>query len=222
MIRGLDVRGLDGTDGPAVTDGPQTSASARARAETALRELLAGNARFVGGTPDPHIVSEATRTALLDGQEPVAVLLGCVDSRVPPEVVLDQGVGDLLTVRTAGQSLAGVALGSIEFGVRVLGIPLVVVLGHTGCGAVLAALSDDHADGHLGELTGEVADRLAQVLGADPVRATGANLDATVEVLRSLGTLATPQGDDAYVVGLLYDMATGHVEVTDDAGLLVG
>jgi len=186
----------------------------------ALAQLVAGNRRFFEGTPAHHVVGERERHDLLDAQQPIAVLLGCVDSRVPPEVVLDQGVGDLLTVRTAGQSLAGVALGSIEFGVRVLGIPLVVVLGHTGCGAVLAALTDDHADGHLGELTGEVADRLALVVGDDPVRATGANLDATVAALRSLGTLRTPEGDEAFVVGLLYDMATGRVAVSDDAGLL--
>jgi hypothetical protein len=85
---------------------------------------------------------------------------------------------------------------------------------------VLAALSADPIEGHLGELTGEVAGRLARVVGDDPVRATGANLEATVEALRALGTLKTPEGDDAYVVGLLYDMATGKISVTDDGGLL--
>jgi carbonic anhydrase len=181
---------------------------------------VAGNRRFLDGTSAGHQVGDDQRAALLEGQHPVAVLLGCVDSRVPPEVILDQGVGDLLTVRTAGQSLAGVALGSIEFGVRVLGLSLVVVLGHTGCGAVLAALSDDQPDGHLGRLTGEVADRLTEVVGADPVRATGANLEATVAALRAMGTLATPAGHSPFVVGMLYDMATGLVTITDDAGLL--
>ncbi|MFN8019668.1 MAG: carbonic anhydrase [Acidimicrobiales bacterium] len=203
-----------------MTDPAVTIDEARTAARLALLALLEGNRRFAEGSMAPRTMGEAERAALLEGQEPIAVLLGCVDSRVPPEVVLDQGVGDLLTVRTAGQSLAGVALGSIEFGVRVLGIPLVVVMGHTGCGAVLAALTDDHADGHLGELTGEVADRLAQVVGEDPVRATGANLAATVDVLRSLGTLVTPAGHHAFVVGALYDMATGRLEVSDDAGLL--
>jgi len=197
-----------------------TLEQARSKAAASLRTLVEGNGRFADGAPAPHVVSEADRAALLAGQHPVAVLLGCVDARVPPEVVLDQGVGDLLTVRTAGQSLAGVALGSIEFGVRALGLNLVVVLGHTGCGAVLAALSDDHADGHLGQLTGEVADRLIEVVGADPVRATGANLDATVAALRAMPTLRTPAGHEPFVVGLLYDMATGRVTVTDDAGLL--
>jgi carbonic anhydrase len=191
-----------------------------AAARDALQALLAGNARYLAQAPASGVVTQDQRTELLEAQTPRAVLLGCVDSRVPPEVVLDQGVGDLLTVRTAGQSLAGVALGSIEFGVRVLGIPLVVVLGHTGCGAVLAALSDDHPDGHLGELTGEVADRLQKVVGTDPVRATGANLAATVAALRSLGTLVTPAGHEAHVVGMLYDMGDGTATVTDDAGLL--
>jgi len=199
-----------------------TSEEARAAAAASLRELVAGNQRFASGAPVSHVLSASDRDALTEAQHPVAVLLGCVDSRVPPEVVLDQGVGDLLTVRTAGQSLAGVALGSIEFGVRVLGLSLVVVLGHTGCGAVLAALSDDHPDGHLGELTGEVADRLTEVVGADPVRATGANLDATVAALRALDSLATPAGHAPYVVGLLYDLGSGEITVTDDAGLLGG
>ena len=196
-----------------------TSEQARDSAADSLRSLVAGNRRFADGTPAPHILSESDREALLAGQHPIAVLLGCVDARVPPEQVLDQGVGRLLTIRTAGQSLAGVALGSIEFGVRVLGIPLVVVLGHTGCGAVLAALSDDQADGHLGDLTSEVANRLHDVVGSDPVRATGANLDATVAALRELGSLVTPDGDEAFVVGLLYDLASGLVTVSDDAGL---
>lgn len=196
-----------------------TIEQARYQAASSLRALVAGNRRFADGVPDPRVVSADQRTALLDGQHPIAVLLGCVDARVPPEVVLDQGVGDLLTVRTAGQSLAGVALGSIEFGVRALGLSLVVVLGHTGCGAVLAALQDDHADGHLGQLTGEVADRLIEVVGADPVRATGANLDATVDALRAMPTLRTPAGHAPFVVGLLYDMGTGEITVTDDAGL---
>ena len=211
------LRPIDREAGPVPDTTPE---QARAAAVSSLNDLLAGNRRFAEGAPEPHVVTAAEREALLAGQFPKAVLLGCVDARVPPEVVLDQSVGDLLTVRTAGQSLAGVALGSIEFGVRVLGLSLVIVLGHTGCGAVLAALSDDHADSHLGELTGEVADRLIEVVGADPVRATGANLAATVEALRAMPTLVTPAGHRPFVVGLLYDMGTGVVTVNDDGGLL--
>lgn len=195
---------------------PSTTRSQIAAAS--LAELVAGNRRFVVGTPTPQVVAPQRRAALLEGQDPKAVLIGCVDARVPPEIILDQGVGDLLTIRTAGQSLAGVALGSIEFGVRVLGVSLVVVLGHTGCGAVLAAMNEDQPDGHLGDLVAEVAKRLSAVTGDDPVRATGANLQATVDALRGLGTLLH-EGEPAYVVGALYDMATGEITVTDDAGL---
>lgn len=203
----------------AATTPQPTSEELRAQAADALGELIAGNRRFVEGRAQGHSISDERRAELLEGQSPRAVVLGCVDSRVPPEIILDQEAGDLLTVRTAGQSLAGVALGSIEFGVRVLGIPLVVVLGHTGCGAVLAALRDDDPGGHLGELTGEVAGRLVSVVGRDPVRATGANLLATVDALRAIDTLVTPSGQRAFVVGVLYDMATGHVAITDAAGL---
>lgn len=201
-------------------DDVKASDELRDQARDALLEVLAGNRRFAEGAPESHVMSADDREALLAGQHPIAVVLGCVDARVPPEVVLDKGVGDLFTVRTAGHSLAGVALGSLEFGVRVLGVPLVVVMAHTGCGAVLAALSDDPIDGHLGQLTGEVASRLTHVVGDDPVRATGANLEATVAALRSLGSLHIPSGEPAFVVGVLYDMATGRVEVRDDAGLL--
>ena len=199
---------------------PTISLEARARAAEALNRILEGNRRFAEGRPAPHVVTPEQRKALLPAQEPFAIVLGCVDSRVPPEVVMDQGVGELFTVRTAGHSLAGVALGSLEFGVRKLGVPLVAVMAHTGCGAVLAALSADPIDGHLGELTGEVASRLHNVVGEDPVGATGANLDATVAALRELHTLVTPDGDEAFVIGLLYDMESGLLIVEDDAGLL--
>ena len=188
-------------------------------APDALRILLEGNRRFAEGTPVNPAVDTAQRAALLAAQHPIATLLGCVDSRVPPELIFDQGLGDLLTVRTAGQSLAGVALGSIEFGVRVLGVPLVVVMGHTGCGAVAAALSEFRHDGHLGELTGEVADRLSSHLGGDPIEATAGNVEATVDALRNIPTLRLPDGTTPTVVGLLYDMGLGTVSVLDDGGL---
>ncbi len=204
------------------TDAPtdRTSSDARRRrAASALEALLEGNRRYAAGALLDSKHSVERRKEVAAAQHPKAVVIGCVDARVPPELVLGQGVGDLLTVRTAGQSLSGVALGSLEFGVRSLGVPLVVVLGHTSCGAVLAAIGDDHLTGHLGELIGEVAARLVDVVGDDPIKATGGNLQATVGALRELGTMEY-EGDPAHVVGLLYDLDTGLVEVHDDAGLL--
>lgn len=186
-------------------------------ADTALATLLDGNQRFADGRAGAPVVSAERRAELLTGQHPIATVISCVDSRVPPEHVFDQQPGDLLTIRTAGQALEGVALGSVEFGVRALGIPLVVVLGHTGCGAVAAALDPNRPDGHLGTLVEEVANRLDPSLAGDPVAASRANVAATVDALRGLDTLALPDGGAPTVVGMLYDMSTGLVGL-DDAG----
>ncbi|NBM14713.1 carbonic anhydrase [Streptomyces sp. GC420] len=111
--------------------------------EAALRELEAGNRRWrTFHERHPH-ETHAVRRELIAGQHPFAVVLGCVDSRVPPELVFDQGLGDLLTVRSAGEVLDEAVLGSIAYGVLELGIPLIMVLGHQSCGAVSAAV---HAD----------------------------------------------------------------------------
>jgi carbonic anhydrase len=107
----------------------------------ALTELLAGNRRFIENAREhPH--QDAHRRSLLThGQRPWALLFGCADSRVAAEIIFDRGLGDLFVVRTAGHVVDNGVLGSIEFGVEVLDIPLIVVLGHDGCGAVQATLS---------------------------------------------------------------------------------
>ncbi|MFD9378430.1 carbonic anhydrase, partial [Streptomyces sp. NPDC059999] len=101
--------------------------------------LMAGNQRFVSGTPE-HPNQDATRrTETAPSQQPFAVLFGCSDSRLAAEIIFDRGLGDLFVVRTAGHVAGTEVLGSIEFGVSVLNAPLVVVLGHDSCGAVAAA-----------------------------------------------------------------------------------
>ncbi|GAA2431503.1 carbonic anhydrase [Streptomyces macrosporus] len=111
--------------------------------DAALRELARGNRRWrTRHQTHPHETTADRRAAVL-GQRPFALVLGCIDSRVPPELVFDQGLGDLMTVRSAGEVLDEAVLGSIAYGVLELGIPLVVVLGHQSCGAVSAAV---HAD----------------------------------------------------------------------------
>lgn len=111
--------------------------------EAALRELFAGNQRWRTLHERHPDETRTVRQELVAGQHPFAVVLGCVDSRVPPELVFDQGLGDLMTVRSAGEVLDVAVLGSVAYGVVELGIPLVVVLGHQSCGAVAAAV---HAD----------------------------------------------------------------------------
>lgn len=103
--------------------------------------LMAGNERFIAGTPRHPNQSVEYRHELASGQQPFATLFGCSDSRVAAEVIFDQGLGDLFVVRTAGHVISPTELGSLEFGALVLNIPLIVVLGHDSCGAIAAATS---------------------------------------------------------------------------------
>jgi carbonic anhydrase len=105
-----------------------------------LEALLAGSARFRRGEPLQPMASLSRREELLAGQRPAAACFGCVDSRVPAEAVLDQGLGELFTIRTAGHVIDAAVLGSLEYGVHELEIPLVMVLAHERCGAVTAAI----------------------------------------------------------------------------------
>ncbi len=112
---------------------------------SAWKSLKEGNQRFVAGQPEHPSQSVAHRASLAKGQKPTVALFGCGDSRVAAELIFDQGLGDMFVVRTAGHVIDSAVLGSIEFAVAVLGVPLIVILGHDSCGAVkatLAALDD--------------------------------------------------------------------------------
>ena len=114
---------------------------------TAWKALKQGNERFVAGKPEHPSQSIEYRASLAGAQKPTAVLFGCADSRVAAEIIFDQGLGDMFVVRTAGHVIDGAVLGSIEYAVTVLKVPLIAVLGHDSCGAVQATLSalDDGA-----------------------------------------------------------------------------
>jgi len=108
----------------------------------ALAQLKAGNRRFVVNQTSPESIDHARRAALSAGQEPFAIILGCSDSRVPAELVFDQGFGDLFVIRVAGNIVAPSQVGSVEFAASRFGTRLVVVLGHSGCGAITATLEE--------------------------------------------------------------------------------
>ncbi|MBP2455848.1 carbonic anhydrase [Mycolicibacterium lutetiense] len=108
---------------------------------SAWKALKDGNARFVAGEPQHPSQDTARRASLAHGQKPTAVVFGCGDSRVAAELLFDQGLGDMFVVRTAGHVLDSAVLGSIEYGVSILDVPLIVVLGHDSCGAVKAAIT---------------------------------------------------------------------------------
>jgi carbonic anhydrase len=117
------------------------AAKATMTAEQALQLLKEGNARFMADRPEPVIQSKQRRLEIARGQTPIAVLVSCSDSRVPPELLFGRGLGELFIIRNAGNTVDTVALGSIEYAVTQLNVPLIVVMGHERCGAVSAAIS---------------------------------------------------------------------------------
>ncbi|MHB8118121.1 MAG: carbonic anhydrase [Methanothrix sp.] len=121
--------------------------------DAALQKLMEGNARFVSGnSTHPHQSAAERRAELLTSQHPIAVVVGCSDSRTPPEIVFDQGLGDIFVVRTAGEVMDNASLGSIEYAVEHLSVPLVIVMGHDSCGAVEAEVDGGEAPGHIASL----------------------------------------------------------------------
>lgn len=125
-------------------------------AKQALEVLKEGNKRYVEGKLQHPHTDNAHRDSLKDGQKPLAVILSCADSRVVPEYLFDQGLGDLFVIRVAGNVAEDKALGSIEYAVKFLGTRLIVVLGHEKCGAVSASLGDDEVPGHIGSIVEDI------------------------------------------------------------------
>ncbi len=133
-----------------------------AAAKVAWENLVAGNQRFVKGERAPRAF-DLRREKLTRGQQPFAVVLGCSDSRVAPEVLFDKNLGEIFVVRTAGQVVEATTIASIEYAVAHLGTPLLVVLGHEQCGAVKAALEHEgDAAGNIGELLAKIHPAIAQ------------------------------------------------------------
>jgi carbonic anhydrase len=144
----------------------------------ALHALNEGNLRWrTFREQHPH-ETEVVRRTLVDGQHPFAIVLGCIDSRVAPELVFDQGLGDLMTVRTAGEVLDEAVRGSVAYGVLELGIPLVVVLGHQSCGAVSAAVDADASGEELPAHIQYLADQIEPAI--DRTKTGDARKDSTI------------------------------------------
>lgn len=189
--------------------------------QEALERLLAGNRRYVTGksTLDE---SEQRRIEVANRQHPFATILSCVDSRVPPELIFDQGLGDLFVIRTAGQVLDRAVLGSLEFGVAVLHIPVIVVLGHERCGAIRAALNflerHEVAEAEIEYLVEALTPAIerGQQLGGDVWdHAVRAQIELLVDELCRSPILCTAvQAGKLKIVGAYYDLDTGLVEVT--------
>ncbi|MDT0529831.1 carbonic anhydrase [Micromonospora sp. DSM 115977] len=188
----------------------------------ALAELLAGNRRFVSGQPvHGHDVTAAA--AASGDQQPYALLLGCIDSRVPLEAIFDQTFGSICVIRTGGHVLDRAVLGSIEYVVGELGVPLVMVLGHERCGAVASAVDalrrGRSPGGALAHLVDQIAPAVTEV-GVDDPRvhpmAVRRHVLRTVAALRADDRLAVPVAAGRLTVaGALYDLTTGEVTLLE-------
>lgn len=211
----LAIATLFGCDGSPSSEAPESRA---VTPDEALQELMAGNRRFVDGLPASRHGVAHRRAELATGQKPFAVLVCCSDSRVGPEVVFDQGLGDIFVIRTAGEVVDDIGLASIEYAVEHLGTPLVVVLGHERCGAVTAALAGGEAPGHIGALLKAIQPAVGESKGepGDPVdNAVRAQVRDVVRQLRSAVPILSELVHEGKVkvVGARYDLDTGAVEV---------
>jgi carbonic anhydrase len=197
-------------------------------ADEAIRLLTAGNDRFVAGKPQrPNSDLDRARSTAKNGQAPFAAVLACADSRVPVETIFDRGIGDLFVVRVAGNVADPGTLGSIEYAAEHLGTPVIVVLGHTQCGAVNAAMDGTELYGNLPSLIDSIRPAVRTARGQHP--------EATSEQLlaASIAQNVRQQIDDAVIkspqlrhmvlrgtvkiVGAVYRIETGRVEWLDDA-----
>jgi carbonic anhydrase len=194
---------------------------------TAWKALKEGNERFVAGRPAHPSQSVEHRASLADGQRPTAVVFGCADSRVAAEIIFDQGLGDMFVVRTAGHVIDSAVLGSIEYAVAVLDVPLIVVLGHDSCGAVQATLKalDDGVipRGYVRDLVERVtpsvlAGRREGLSKVDEFEAHHVRETAAQLLSRSTTILERIPTGDLAIVGLTYRLADGHVVLRDSVG----
>ncbi len=201
------------------------------KAREALDRLRDGNQRFVDDLrSDSALNDRARRRQLADGQEPFAIILGCSDSRVPAEFVFDQGLGDLFVIRIAGNIVAPSQIGSVEFAVERFGTALVVVLGHSRCGAVIATLEGItqptcHQSRHLRSIVERIRPAVEPLVATDlrhePERlmthAVRANVRASANQLRRGSEFleALIERGELLVVGAEYSLETGVVEFFD-------
>jgi carbonic anhydrase len=194
---------------------------------TAWKALREGNDRFVAGQPQHPSQGIDDRARLAHGQKPTAVVFGCADSRVAAEIIFDQGLGDMFVVRTAGHVADSSVLGSIEYAVSVLDVPLIVVLGHDSCGAVKATLAAlDHGEvpgGYVRDIVERVTPSilLGRQMGLTRVDEFEAkHVNETVAQLR-IRSAAISEGIAAgtlAIAGVTYHLADGRVALRDHLG----
>jgi len=201
-------------------------------AREAIARLRDGNRRFAAGESLRDGLGLSRRAELVAAQDPHAIVLGCSDSRVPAEIVFDQGLGDLFVIRVAGNIVSPSQVGSVEFAAARFGTPLVVVLGHSGCGAITATLEDIRRPGpqsrNLRSIVDRVRPAVQSVVDARPdasdadimESAIRANIRASAGHLRHASALLEQliEADKLRVVGAEYSLETGLVDFFEGTG----
>ena len=184
-----------------------------------IKKLLEGNQRYItGGALHPNQSFEH-RIELTKGQKPIAAILTCADSRVSPEIIFDQGLGDLFVLRVAGNVINDMFIGSLEYAVEHLNVSLLMVLGHSQCGAVDATIKGGNPPGHINSLVQAIKPALDRLKKQSP---DWVNIVAKeyvkigVERLRTIDPILTARYDegDIDIVGAFYDIKSGKVSLT--------
>jgi carbonic anhydrase len=202
----------------AVPAAPGPVATTALTGEQALQRLLEGNARYVAGQSTHPDQTAERRAALAGGQAPFAIVFTCSDSRVSPELFFDQGLGDLFVIRNAGNVLDDHVIGSMEYAVEHLHVPLIIVVGHEKCGAVTAAVAGGEVPGHLHSVTDDLAPAVEQSknLPGDKVdNAVRANAQRDAEILTHVEPVLKEAASrtNLLIVAARYDLTTGKIEI---------
>ena len=188
--------------------------------KNALKRLVDGNQRYVNSTTVCHEDWSAKRLAQSQGQAPFAVIVTCSDSRVPPEIIFDQVLGDLFVIRVAGNVVDDFAIGSIEYGVTVLGADVILVLGHSNCGAVEGALKGLKFDNHIQEVLNAIQPAVEAVKGTTEnvlekaIKANVRHVESKLKSSKPVLAKLLEQGKLG-ILGGYYDLSSGKVEFLD-------
>jgi carbonic anhydrase len=184
--------------------------------DAAVKELIAGNQRFAANqlTSIQHDL-EVLKSRTAEKQTPFAAVLACADSRVPVEMIFDQTIGEIFVTRVAGNLATPEIIGSLEYGVAVLGVKVILALGHTNCGAVKASLNADTVPGQISALYPALR-RAVELSGGDFAKAIAANSRVQADILRTSSTVIRDavKASKVQVISGVYDLASGKVTLT--------
>lgn len=193
-----------------------------AEALEAYQRLLAGNGIFLTGDIEPNVVEDLRHDLVTNGQHPYAVVVTCSDSRVPAEHIFNAGLGEIFVIRTAGNVVGDFEVGSVEYGAEHLGSPLVLVMGHTNCGAVTAAVEGGEAGGKIQKIVNEIAPsvKAARDMNVSEEELLGKSIELNVQnsikrINESHIMKELQEEGHVAIMGCVYDITTGTVSLVD-------